>query len=73
MEFKKIQLREKELAFKETESCSEVPSKVKLPKFHEGEDIEVFLTSFERLATVHKWQKVQWPVRLIPQLSGKAL
>ena len=33
----------------------------------------MFLTSFERLATVHKWQKTQWPVRLIPQLSGKAL
>ena len=33
----------------------------------------MFLTSFERLATVHKWPKTQWSVRLIPQLSGKAL
>ena len=73
LELKKIQLREKELALKETECVSEVKAKVKLPKFHEGEDIEVFLTSFERLATVHKWDKSQWPVRLIPQLSGKAL
>ena len=54
LELKKIQLREKELALKETESKDEVKAKVKLPKFHEGEDIEVFLTSFERLATVNK-------------------
>ena len=33
----------------------------------------MFLTSFERLATIHKWPKTQLPVRLIPQLNGKAL
>ena len=47
--------------------------KAKLPKFVEGGDIEVFLTTFERLASVHKWPKSQWPVHLIPQLSGKRL
>ena len=73
LEYKKIQLREKEIALKEAESKDEIKTKVKLPKFHEGEDIEVFLTSFERLATLHRWPKPQWPVRLVPQLSGKAL
>ncbi|XP_065929667.1 uncharacterized protein [Magallana gigas] len=29
--------------------------------------------SFERLATLHKWQKAEWALRLIPQLTGKAL
>ena len=73
LELKKIQLKEKELALKEFDSNNEIKAKVKLPKFHEGEDIEVFLTTFERLAVVHKWPKSEWPVRLIPQLSGKAL
>ena len=33
----------------------------------------MFLTTFERLACVHKWPKSEWPVTIIPQLSGKAL
>ena len=37
------------------------------------EDIEVVPTTFERLAVVHKWPKSEWPIKLIPQLSGKAL
>ena len=73
LEFKKLQLREKELALKEIDSSNEIKSKIKLPKCHEGEDIEVFLTTFERLACVHKWPKSEWPIRIIPQLSGKAL
>ena len=77
VKLKELEIQEKELDFKKTfpnESTShDVTVKVKLPKFIEGQDIEAFLTSFERLATVHKWPKTQWPVRLIPQLSGKAL
>jgi hypothetical protein len=26
-----------------------------LPKYVEGEDIDIFLRSFKRLATLHKW------------------
>ncbi|CAC5398409.1 unnamed protein product [Mytilus coruscus] len=45
----------------------------KLPKFIEGQDPDVFLKSFEKLATLHKWAKSEWPVRIVPLLSGKAL
>ena len=47
--------------------------KYKLPKFSEGEDIEVFLTSFEKLAISYKWVNSEWAIRLVPQLTGKAL
>ncbi|MEW8544650.1 MAG: reverse transcriptase domain-containing protein, partial [Candidatus Thiodiazotropha sp.] len=77
LKLKELEIREKELSLRTSEShdatSQDVKVKVKLPKFTEGQDIEVFLTSFERLATVHKWQKSEWPVRLIPQLTGKAL
>lgn len=32
----------------------------KIPKFVEGDDIEVFLRTFEKLAKVHNWDKQQW-------------
>ena len=80
------ELRERELALQEKELQMKINMpkdvmsqpdtcriKAKLPKYVEGEDIEVFLTTFERLASVHKWPKSQWAVHLIPQLSGKAL
>ena len=70
---KEIKLKELDVRSKELTSQPEIKSKVSLPKFDENQDIEVFLTSFERLAELHKWPKEQWPVRLIPQLSGKAL
>ena len=44
-----------------------------LPKFVEGQDVDVFLTTFEKLAHLHGWKVEQWAVRLVPQLSGKAL
>lgn len=77
MKLKELELRERELEIKTREShdhiSNDVKVKVKLPKFVKGQDIEVFLISFARLASVHSWPKSQWPVHLIPQLSGKAL
>ena len=77
LKLRELDLKEKELNLKKSEPVdpagADVKVKVKLPKFVEGQDVEVFLTSFERLASVHKWPKNQWPVHLIPQLSGKAL
>lgn len=70
---KEIKLKELDVRSKELTSKPEIKSKVSLPKFDENQDIEVFLTSFERLAELHKWPKEQWPVRLVPQLTGKAL
>jgi hypothetical protein len=43
------------------------------PKYVEGEDIDIFLKSFERLAKLHKWPKAEWAVRLVRQLTGKAM
>lgn len=47
--------------------------KSKLPKFQEGQDPDVFLRSFEKLVTLHKIHKSEWPLRLVPLLCGKAL
>ena len=52
---------------------SKTKPKIQLPKFSEGEDIEVFLTSFEKLAISYKWVKSELAIRLVPQLTGKAL
>ena len=45
----------------------------KVPKFTEKDDIDVYLQSFERLATVHGWDHSTWATRLAASLSGKAL
>lgn len=44
-----------------------------LSKYVDGKDMDVFLRSFERLANLHKWPKPKWALRLVPQLTGKAL
>uniref|UniRef100_A0A672S065 SCAN box domain-containing protein n=1 Tax=Sinocyclocheilus grahami TaxID=75366 RepID=A0A672S065_SINGR len=36
------------------------------------DDIEQFLTTFERLATACRWPKTNWAIRLVPLLTGKA-
>ena len=50
-----------------------VKPKVHIPKFNEGDDIEVYLKSFEKLAESYKWDESEWAIRLVPQLTGKAL
>ena len=72
---KELEIKEKEVSLG-TNSLAEMSKtkpKVQLPKFSEGEDIEVFLTSFEKLAISYKWVKSEWAIRLVPQLTGKAL
>ena len=51
-------------------SGSAVTEKVVLTKFIEGEDIEAFLTTFERLMTLYHVEEARW---VVPQLSGRAL
>ncbi|XP_062585038.1 uncharacterized protein LOC134246689 [Saccostrea cucullata] len=77
---KEIKLRELALKEKELEKSKTGPSpqsihtpSVKLPKFEEGQDPDVFLKSFEKIAGLQKWDQSQWAVRLVPMLSGKAL
>ncbi|KAJ0058012.1 hypothetical protein NL108_007232 [Boleophthalmus pectinirostris] len=36
------------------------------------DDIEHFLTTFERMAQVCRWPEEEWAVRLVPLLTGKA-
>ena len=46
--------------------------KVVLPRFAEGEDIEAFLTTFERLMSIYHIEERRWVAKLAPQLSGRA-
>ncbi|XP_047208443.1 uncharacterized protein LOC124859599 [Girardinichthys multiradiatus] len=47
-------------------------SKPKLHPLSSNDDIEHFLTSFERMAQVCRWPRDEWAIRLIPLLTGKA-
>ena len=44
----------------------------KAPKFKEGEDVEAYLRTFERLAAANKWPADTWAPRLAAVLTGKA-
>ena len=46
---------------------------VKLTKLTETDDVEAFLTTFERVMTIGRVPEETWTLRLAPQLSGKAL
>ena len=45
---------------------------LKLTKLTDGEDIEAFLKTFERLMEAYEVPKEHWAYRLAPQLTGKA-
>ena len=45
---------------------------VKVMKLTEEDDIEAYLTTFERLMVAYEVRKDRWAFRLAPQLSGKA-
>ena len=47
--------------------------KLVLTKFEEGEDVEAYLTAFERVMTVYSIDRSRWAIKLAPQLSGRAL
>ncbi|CAC5405556.1 unnamed protein product [Mytilus coruscus] len=76
---RELEIKEKEVAAQQALGvAAPVTSKgdqkySKLPKFIEGQDPDIFLKSFEKLAILHKWAKSEWPVRIVPLLSGKAL
>ena len=44
----------------------------KLTKLTESEDIEAYLTTFERMMSAHEVDKEKWAFKLAPNLSGKA-
>ena len=43
-----------------------------IPRLEDCDDIEQYLTTFERLATAYQWPETDWAVRIIPYLTGKA-
>ena len=45
---------------------------VKLTKLTESEDIEAYLTTFERMMVDHEMDNEKWAFKLAPNLSGKA-
>ena len=46
--------------------------KVVLAKVAEGDDVDVFMTTFERVMNGYKIPEGRWAIQLVPQLSGKA-
>ena len=44
----------------------------RIPRLSDADDIEAYLTTFERLMTVDGVDKATWAVRLAPHLTGKA-
>ena len=45
----------------------------KVPKLNEGDDIDAYLHTFEKLAEAYNWKQETWATRLAALLSGKAL
>ena len=56
----------------ESESHVPIHDKLVLTRFVEGDDIEVFLTIFERMMMVYSVDETRWAAKLAPQLSGRA-
>ena len=45
---------------------------VHIANLRDGDDIENYLTTFERVASTYTWSKDTWVVKLIPHLTGKS-
>ena len=43
-----------------------------IPRLEAGDNIEQYLTTFERLGTAYRWPREDWAVFLVPYLTGKA-
>ena len=73
--------RQHELKLRELDTASrqgrdnDGPTSVKgprIPLYVEGDDIEIYLTTFERLAEANGWSRDKWAARLAAVLTGKA-
>ena len=45
---------------------------MKLTKLTESDDIEAYLTMFERITEAYEVGRARWTIKLAPQLTGKA-
>ncbi|XP_056879584.1 uncharacterized protein LOC130520041 [Takifugu flavidus] len=48
------------------------PYKLKMAKLEDADNIDHYLTTFEKLAAACEWPKADWAIHLIPLLTGKA-
>lgn len=39
-----------------------------MPRLEEGDNVEQYLTTFERLATAYRWPQADWAIFLVPYL-----
>ncbi|XP_070178389.1 uncharacterized protein [Littorina saxatilis] len=49
-----------------------IADKIRLPYLDDGDDVDTYLTKFERIATQMKWEVSTWALRLSGHLKGKA-
>ena len=56
----------------ETTRRSADAESVKLTRLGESDDVEAYLTTFERIMEVNEIDRGRWPFQLAPQLTGKA-
>lgn len=47
-------------------------AKLKIPSLNDRDDIEVYISTFERIAQANKWHKDSWATRLASLLTGRA-
>ena len=53
-------------------ATGEVKDSLKLAKLGDDDDIEAYLTTFERMMAAYEVEKARWTYKLAPQLSGRA-
>ncbi|XP_072169909.1 uncharacterized protein [Diadema setosum] len=44
----------------------------RMPMYKEGEDVDVFLRAFEKMAQLNEWPREVWALQLAPLLAGRA-
>ena len=68
--FEQLELQRKE-ELKRLENVMKL-KEVNMTKLNPTDDIENYLTTFERTAKTFEWPKEKWVVKLVPYLTGKA-
>ena len=63
---------ERSQARKERVLREEDRDRLKRSKLTESEDIEAFVTTFERMMQVYGLKEDRWAFKLVPQLTGRA-
>ena len=64
--------REAEGTWRPRERAGEAAEQIKLTRLSEADDVEAYLTTFERMMRLGHVHEDLWTLRLAPQLTGKA-